>query len=348
MGGFIGPALSVGGALLGSSSGGGAPKYQGNGINGDPLNLTLQDTNLGALLNQGSSLLTGANNPYSQLSPQIQQAFSQLFNTPGTAGYNTAAGNAGSAYSTVGGNSVNLSQLLSGAAPQALSAGNSVLNMGLDPQNALYGQQLQKTNDLANITNAQYGLTGQQAAGNVNQADSNFNIDWQNNELQRALSSLSGYDQTLTGVGNAATNSQNVGAAGAGSILSGGATPYTVGQGIGANQETALAQYLSQLLGPSTSAQSQIGDLSGALGLGIDQQSAASSQQLADYYANLTGSAAGAVGGATLGSQAGNLFNTQASGGGLASLLGSTGSFGNGTFAGATGASGPESLFAML
>lgn len=310
MGGLIGGFL--GGSAGGSSapSTNNVPTIGGTGA---------QDNNLLALLNQSSSLTTGANNPYTQLSPQIVQAFQQLFNTPSTAGYNAAAGTSGAASTGVGNNSINLSSLLSGAAPGALSAGQSVLNMGTDPQQALYGQQLQQTNDLANVTNAQYGLTGQQAAGNVNQADTNFNIDWQNNELQRALSSLSGADTNLTAVGNAATTAQNTGAAGAASLLTGGATPYTVGQSIGSNQETALTQYLSQLLGPSTSSQSTIGDISQYLGLGVDAGTASNSNQLANYYAQLTGTEAGAVGGAVAGSGASSalssLFNTQASGG---------------------------------
>ncbi len=322
MGGFIGPALSIGSSLLGGSSGGDSAP-QGNGIPGTPFSLTNEGTNLNKLLTQNFNNLSGSNNPYNTLSPQIQQAFQQLFSTPGAAGYNTAAGNAGNAYGAVGGNSVNLSQLLSTAAPQALNAGNSVLNMGTDPQHDLYAQMLQKTNDLANVTNAQYGLTGQQAAGNVQQADTNFNIDWQNNELQRALQSLGGYNQTLTNVGTAATNAQNVGSAGAGAILSGGATPYTVGQGIGGDQEAAIQQYIAQLLGPSTSTEGTISDLLNSIGVASNEGGVSSASQLGNYYAGLTGASTGATGGAAIGNQLGSLFNTQASGGGggLASIF---------------------------
>lgn len=184
--------------------------------------------------------------------------------------------------------------------------------MGMDPQNALYNQNLQKTNDQANVSNAQYGLTGQQAAGNVQQADTNFNIDWQNTQLERALAGLSGAGTATNAAGAAGTTANNVGSAGAGSILAGGAAPYTAGQTVGANQETALQQYLSQLLGPVNSSQSTIGDLAGYLNQGINASASQGSQALANYYASLQGAGAGAVGGGALGNSLASLFTTQA------------------------------------
>lgn len=304
-------AATVAGSAISSSM---APDSSPTGSGGvyQPSGTAQQDTNLQGLLTQNTNAV-GAGNPYNTYNPQILQAFQQLFNNPNQGAYQSAAGAAGTGYTDVGNNSINLSNLLSSTSPTALNAGTNVLNMGMDPQNALYAQQLQKTNDQANVSNAQYGLTGQQAAGNVQQADQNFNTSWQENELQRALQGLAGYNQTTANIGTTGTAAQNVGSAGAGSVLAGGETPYAAGNAIGGNQETALTQLLSQLLGPVNSSQGTISNLEQYLGLGVNASAAGSSANLANYYGGLTGAAAGAQGGAALGNSIAGLFNTQAS-----------------------------------
>ncbi len=299
---------SVAGGLLGGSSAPSANVYQPGGTSS-------VDSQLQALLSQNSSLLnnsTNSSSPYNTLSPQMAQVFQSLFNSPGQAGYQTSANNAGTAYTGVGNQTLNNTTALSGQIGSLLQNGNTVAQMGLDPQQALYNQQLQLTNDQSNVNNAAYGLTGQQAAANTNQADQNFNTSWQNQELQRALTGLEGQAGAATVAGTAATTAQNTGSAGAGSILAGGAAPYTAGQTIGAGQETALAQYLSQLLGPTTAAQGTIGDLGAYLGQGINASASQGSQALADYYGSLTGGAAGSIAGSSLGTSLAGLFNTQA------------------------------------
>lgn len=312
----VGTALgaSLGGAaggLFGSKGGGGGTRPATSGVY-QPQDTANQDSNLIALLNQNGGFLHGEQNPYTQLKPQIDQTFAQLFNTPGMAGFNTAAGNAGNAYTNVGNRSISGSGALDSAALSNLPGASAVYNMGIDPQNALYNRELQKTRDLANVTNAQYGLTGQQAGSSVNDALSNFNIDWQDRELGRALQGLSGATNAVSGVGNQLTQGQNVGSAGAGSILSGGATPYTTGQSIGSDQESAITQYISQLLGPVNSSESTIHDLMQYLGLGVNASSAGASQGLANYNSQVSGAQGGAMGGSSLGSALSGLFNTQA------------------------------------
>lgn len=285
------------------------------------------DTNIQNLLNSNTTALTGSSNPYSQLSPQILQAFETLFNNSGTSGYATGAANSGTALTNVGNQAVNASAPLNTAALGLLPGAAQVYNLGLDPQSALYNQQLQKTNDQANVTNAQYGLTGQQAAGNTQQADTNFNIDWQNQQLSRALAGLSGAGTAISNASGNAINASNLGTTGANNILAGGAAPYNAQQTVGSNQETALTQYLSQLLGPVTSTQSTIGDLSGYLGQGINASASGATAGLNDYYAQLqnsanAGSGIGAIGNALgLGNGgAGNLISSifGGSGGGSA------------------------------
>ena len=81
-----------------------------------------------------------------------------------------------------------------GTQANLLGAGQQIYNMGLDPQSALYGRTLQQLQDQTGATNSMYGLGSSAAgAGVANQALSNFNIDWQNNQLSRALQGLQGY-----------------------------------------------------------------------------------------------------------------------------------------------------------
>jgi hypothetical protein len=315
---------SLGGLAGGYIGGSQAPQI--NAYN--PTGLSSVDSQLQQLLGQNTNTLSGANNPYTVMNPQLQQVFQQLFNTPGQAGYQQAAGNAGQAYTGVGTQGLNLSSLLAGASPLALAGGANVMNMGMDPQNALYNRMFQQTNDQANVSNAQYGLTGQQAAGNVQQADSNFNIDWQNNELQRAIAGLSGYDTAAKTASGTATAAQNIGQGGAANILEGGAAPYATGQNIGGNQSAALQSFIQSLLGPATSRSGQIGQLGGYLGQGVGQNSNA----INAFNAQMAGGQSGSNMGSGVGSLLGSLFNpaTISSGSSLLSdLFGSSGASSN-------------------
>lgn len=140
------------------------------------------------------------------------------------------------------------STALSGAAGAALPAGQSVLNTAFDPQNALYARTAQQVADAQQAALAQSGVANTPyGAGVAGQNAANFNIDWQNNQLQRQLSGLSGYDTNLSAVGGAQTTAGNLGSAGAGAETLGSSLPYTAfnqmqGAGLGAlGQASELA-----------------------------------------------------------------------------------------------------------
>lgn len=294
--------------------GGGAPSQPNTQVY-QPGGTGSQDSNLQNLLSQNTQLLSGGNNPYNTYSPQILQAFQSLFNNPAAGGLQSAAGTAGTAFTNAGNQAAGASGALNTSALSMLPGAASVMQMGLDPQSALYSQLLQKNNDAANVTNAQYGLTGQQAAGNTQQADTNFNIDWQNNELSRAIAGLSAGGAAVTNAGTSLNTANTLGTSGAASTLAGGETPYAANQMIGGNQETALTQLLSQLLGPVTESQSTIGNLQNYLNTGVLASSTGANASLEDYYAQLQnssniGSGIGSIlgmdsgGGSTLGADA--------------------------------------------
>lgn len=303
MGGFVGDAVGgVVGGLFGGNSAPSAPNvnvYQPTGTGN-------VDTQLQQLLTQNTNLV-GNNNPYNTYSPQFAQLYSQIFGSPYQGSAQTAANTGGASYGQVGNQSLANSTALSSAIPGLLNNANTVANTAFDPQSALYNQTLQKVNDQANVANAQYGLTGQQAAGNVQQADTNFNIDWQNQELARQLSGLSGLGTAIGAAGTGGTAVQNIGSAGAGSQVQAGSIPYQQALTGTQNQSAALQEYIASLFGPQTSSESTIADLGSYLGQGIGASTSGSNAALSDYYAQLQGASSGAVGGAALGN---NILNS--------------------------------------
>jgi hypothetical protein len=78
-----------------------------------------------------------------------------------------------------------------GQGQNMFGAGNAALNMAFDPQNALYNRTVQQLQDQTRASQAARGIqTTPYGAGLENQAMSDFNINWQNNLLNRALSGI--------------------------------------------------------------------------------------------------------------------------------------------------------------
>jgi len=140
-----------------------------------------------------------------------------------------------------------------GAQNYLQGAGQQVFNLGLDPQSALYNRTQQQLSDQINAGQAQRGLGGSAVGGaEYNQGLSNFNIDWQNQQLQRASQGLQGlnaaYGQagSYGQLGNAdLAQGLATGAQGAGFQQQAGAVPYQAGQNI-TNNQLGQAQSIQQ------------------------------------------------------------------------------------------------------
>jgi hypothetical protein len=186
-----------------------------------------------------------SSNPYPALIPSYNQYSTQQQNNPYASAAQAGAGTAGSTATTAGNELAPLAGLYSSEATSLQPYMTQILNMGLDPQQSLYNQQLQNTTDLANVTNAQYGLTGQQAAGSVNNALLNFNNQWQNQQLARALQGISGASTiggAQTGLGGA---TQAAGTGASQLQAAGGAAPYN-------QYNSNLASILASISGQGT------------------------------------------------------------------------------------------------
>lgn len=117
---------------------------------------------------------------------------------------------------------------LSNSANLANTYGLNVINTAMDPQNALYARTAQQVADAQQAANAAAGVANTPyGAGVAGQTAANFNIDWQNAQLQRQLSGLSGYDTNLGAVGNAQAQAGNLGRGAAESEVLGSGLPYS-------------------------------------------------------------------------------------------------------------------------
>lgn len=95
------------------------------------------------------------------------------------------------------------------------SYGSQILQAGFDPQNALYNKLFQQNQDQTNAVNAMYGLqSSPYGAGLADQSNQNFNLDWQNNLLQRMNTAAQGYGTLGSAVNNAYGGAANLGGAG--------------------------------------------------------------------------------------------------------------------------------------
>ncbi|KVE66984.1 hypothetical protein WI97_11200 [Burkholderia vietnamiensis] len=303
----------------GGSGGGGGPSYY------IPTGLNTADTTWQDLLSKLNSAY-GANNA----TPIAQQSLWQGINANNTygRGYQANADAASGQYT-------NLSSLMNSQAnqnfntqQQLLGAGQNLYSMGLDPQNALYNRTRQQVTDQSNAVNSMYGLgTSAAGAGLTDQALSNFNIDWQNNQLSRAMQGLQGY----AGAANTAGRFGELGTSQAGSVpgytLLAGSTPYNVGQTIASTPGSLAGTYGSYLnsnvYGPAES----------LMGATIPYMNYGQGAQAIPYQSQAQG--AGALG-SMVSQGISGLFGNQQVQNGISNFFSpATGSFGGGDFSGA-------------
>ena len=136
------------------------------------------------------------------------------------------------------------------------NAGNQIFQMALDPQSALYDRTVQQLQDQVRGADSARGVAmGDVSAGNEGSTLSNFNIDWQNNLLNRAATG----GQSMAGLYNAAGSqgqAGNAALAGASNLYTGAlGLPFNVGQLFSGDMsslfsgEGALGGMLGQYMG---------------------------------------------------------------------------------------------------
>lgn len=189
----------------------------------------------------------GQYNVYGQLLPQAQGIGQGMVTDP-TAGYYSMAAAAGQPMGF-------------GAATNAYGAGGNILQQAFDPQQALYNRLYSQTTDAARANEMAAGLgTSPAGAYATTQAQSDFNINWQNAQLQRMIQG----GQAGVGLQQGAYPSW----------LQAAAAPWQVGQTIGGANLGTLGTLGQFGQGASGIPQQQISDWSSAIGTmgGLQQQ----------------------------------------------------------------------------
>lgn len=309
---------------MGSSVGGIAGGLFGAGNTPSAPNLqTYQLPNLSGAGNYYSGLLqTEANNPYSAYVPQAMTTFNQQFTNPYASGYQAAGNAAGAQYGATGAADASAANAMTGAGNNAMTGANQVLQMGFDPQNALYQRTLQQLNDTVNANEANRGITSSPYGASVaNTADSNFNIDWQNNQLTKAIQALGGYTSGVTGANADYSGANTLGVAGAENTSNAGALPFDTSNAITGSQNSALNQLLSIIGNQGAGAWNTMdaNTLASYLGLGAQQSNQQANFNQLSYQDALAAAASGSSG---IGGLASGFTN------GLNSLSGGTNSTG--------------------
>ena len=239
-------------SLAGGGSGGsGQPNstYGGNPGTYIPTDQAGADADYQGIFNQQYPLTTGVTGA---VDPPLYQNLQEAYLNPYSATAQSGA-NAAGAYGTGV-----LAPGQENAATALYSAGNTVLGTGFDPQNALYNQTLQNVQGQSNVANAQSGVQGPAAAGITDNNLNNFNIDWQNQQLQRQTQGVQSAGQAYSGasgLGGSAltaltTSSQLPYTTYTGQLsdLNNAANTYSTGVGTSLAPEDSLANLLQSYL----------------------------------------------------------------------------------------------------
>lgn len=225
------PAIASGIGAIGSMFGGGQTKQtpQLPGQTG-AANNTLQG--IGGL---------GQNNVAQELLPQYHSIVQGLQSNPyavqGQQGAQAAAGQGFQTAGQAGNASNNLFGLTQSMIPYAQQLGMAAF----DPQQGLYNRTLQQTTDQQRVGQAARGINmTPYGAGLENNALNNFNIDWQNNQLQRMLAGTQGMGNALGNVGQGFNQAGGLGSNAAQLFGQSSQLPYQTLLGQGQDQLTLL------------------------------------------------------------------------------------------------------------
>lgn len=298
---YVGAAAAAGSLALNVSNsmgGSGVPSVY------KPGNLGYQDQSYNNVLQSMNNNFTGLPG---QVLPQYQQVQQNISNNPYASLAQQGANQAGALAPGVSG-------MQMGGANALYGAGNQLLSTAFDPQSQLYNRTQQQTMDQINAANAASGLAGPAAAGVAQQGLTNFNIDWQNNLLQRqALGTQS--------AGQAFSGASGLGQQGMDTLQSGSNIPYATYLGQQQDIYSGLSGLSSGYLSAFAPEQQQIQDIQSYLGMGLGANGAvlAQNQQAFDQAQQNGAGLASAVSGfgnnSTIQSALSGLFGAGGGGG---------------------------------
>lgn len=303
---FVGPAASLIGAVSGGSDTPSAPNIS-----------TYQYPNMDSFANSFQTLINQniANNPATTYAPNAKANYGTLTNPALSTGYQAAGNTAGADSANLAALDKNNATSLSGAAGNLLTGAGNVMNMGMDPQQLLYNRTLQQLQDQIRVGQSARGITmSPYGASLENQELGNFNIDWNNSQLNRAIAALGAATPASTAAAGLDTNAANIGGQGVAAQVGAGQIPYGTNQTIGTNDQNALVNLINTLTGSNNNNQMSLQDILAYMGGGSGQANAGANLAGSNYQNQLT--------------------QAQNAGTGLSSLLGQFGSAAESVFGG--------------
>lgn len=203
----------------------------------------------------------GQYNTGAQAVPYAQNTFQTLYNNPYAGSYQQNAGTVANTGWGVGGAQVGGGLNLIGAGESMLPWAQQVLNTGFDPQHALYNRTQQQLTDQIRAGESARGIAmSPYGAGVENKGMSDFNIDWQNQQLQRQNTAAQGAGYLTNSAGNAINLGQNVSTLGLQTLGNAAQLPYATANTIGNNQFGAIGQFGQAGATATDTAQKQIQD----------------------------------------------------------------------------------------
>jgi len=177
--------------------------------------------------------------------PQAQQTSQNLYNNPGAGTGIQGAWDASKLGRAGAFGGFNEGRGLVGAGNSLIPYAQNIMQTGFDPQQQLYNRTLQQVQDQSAVNNSMAGLgSSPYGAGLMNQNTTNFNIDWQNQQLGRQATAA-GAAGGLAGQGaNIAGQGVNMMNQAPGQLVQSAMLPYATYSDIGQGQNQALSQLL--------------------------------------------------------------------------------------------------------
>jgi hypothetical protein len=216
----------------------------------------------------GISQLPGYN-AYGQNYGQAAGITQNMVNNPYAGLYQQGANATAGAGWGVGQGQIGAGMDLMSAGQGMLPYAQSILQTGFDPQNALRDRTQQQLTDSIRAGESARGITmSPYGAGVENKGLSDFNIDWQNAQLNRQNTAAQGAGYLANSGGNAINLGQNVSTLGLQTLTNAAGLPYATANTISGNQLGALGQFGQYGAGATNTAQTAIEDYLKYLGIG--------------------------------------------------------------------------------
>ena len=262
--------------------------------------------------------------------PMLATLLRNQMNDPRMAGVMPAAQQAAGYMGQIAPQAYGAGQQLQNQMLAALPQYQDILAMGTDPQGALYQRTLQQLKDQMGGSMAQTGLTSTGAGMGIQQQGlENFNIDWQNQQLNRALSAMQGYGGAMGQAGQTLQGATGLEQAGAQAALQAGQIPFQASQAVMGQQGQDLAQYLAAMQGAQGMGTQNLGSMLNYMqqGMGANQLANMIAQGTAAQAGQQQAAAAGTLspllstGISGIGQGLGQLYNSIFGGGSSAPTL---------------------------